>query len=82
MFWDLFMFLVLATIILVLLAHLYLYLEHLNSSSATVLDKSLKLCVVAFWLCSVPSNFQKNLQDFPLHRIFGRMHEALNIGKK
>ena len=49
MFWDLFMFLVLATIILVLLAHLYLYLEHLNSSSATVLDKSLKLCVVAFY---------------------------------
>jgi len=43
------MFLVLATIVLVLLAHLYLYLEHLNSSSATVLDKSLKLCVVAFY---------------------------------
>ena len=38
------MFLVLATIVLVLLAHLYLYLEHLNNSSATVLDKSLKLC--------------------------------------
>ena len=44
MFWDLFMFLVSATIILVLLAHLYLYLEHLNNSSATVLDKSLNLC--------------------------------------
>jgi hypothetical protein len=66
MFWDLFMFLVLATIILVLLAHLYLYLEHLNSSSATVLDKSLKLCVVAFRLCSVPSNFQKKYK-IPRH---------------
>jgi hypothetical protein len=30
-------------------------------------------------------SFQKNLQNFsdsPLHRIFGHMHEALNIDKK
>jgi hypothetical protein len=24
----------------------------------------------------------KNLQDSPSHQIFGRMHEALNVGKK
>jgi hypothetical protein len=24
----------------------------------------------------------KKLQDFPSHQIFGRMHEALNLGKK
>jgi hypothetical protein len=28
--------------------------------------------------CLVPKNFQ----DFPSHRIFRRMHEALNINKK
>ena len=29
-----------------------------------------------------PSAFCKNFQDFSSHRIFGRMHETLNINKK
>ena len=37
-------------IIIVLIAHLYFNMVHLNSSSATVRDKSLKLCVVAFYI--------------------------------
>ena len=44
------MLLLVFVIIPVLVAHLYLYLVCLNSSSATVLDKSLKLCVVAIYI--------------------------------
>jgi hypothetical protein len=34
-----------------------------------------------FWQCLVPK-IPKILQDFPSHQIFGRMHGALNVGKK
>jgi hypothetical protein len=34
------------------------------------------------WLCLVASKILKTLQDSPSHRMFGRMHETLNIGKK
>jgi len=44
------MLLLVSAIIIVLIAHLYFNLVHLNSSSSTVLDKSLKLWVVAFYV--------------------------------
>jgi len=34
------------------------------------------------WCWLVSTSFYKNFQDFPSHRIFRRMHEALNINKK
>jgi hypothetical protein len=48
-----------------------------DATSARYLRVKIKIMAV-FSSFKIP----KNLQDFPSHQIFGRMHRALNVGKK
>jgi hypothetical protein len=41
-----------------------------------------KSAIVKSWVRFSSKNFCKSFQDFPSHRIFGRMHETLNVDKK